>query len=132
MPEPLVAWAANGSAGEPWSCDLAETRLEVRLFAEPHPGACFMLLEEHAVGGGSPASLLCLGLTAREAEVLFWIAHGKTSPEIAIILDAALNTVKKHVQNILLKLGVETRLAAALKATQILELSEAAAHSPGG
>jgi DNA-binding CsgD family transcriptional regulator len=81
-----------------------------------------LLLEERAIGGESPASLLCLGLTAREAEVLFWIAHGKTSPEIAIILDAALNTVKKHVQNILLKLGVETRLAAALRATEILGL----------
>ena len=39
-----------------------------------------------------------------------------------IILDAALNTVKKHVQNILVKLGVETRLAAALRATEILGL----------
>ena len=123
LPDPLVAWSTNGSAKEPWTRDLAETRLEVRIFAESRPGACFMLLlEERAVAGGSPASLLCLGLTNREAEVLFWIAHGKTSPEIAIILDAALNTVKKHVQNILLKLGVESRLAAALQATEILNL----------
>jgi DNA-binding CsgD family transcriptional regulator len=64
--------------------------------------------------------------------VLYWIAHGKTNPEVAIILDAALNTVKKHVQNILLKLGVETRLAAALRATEILGLSGAeAAHVDG-
>lgn len=95
------------------------------MFAEPQPGVSFMLLlEEHATGGESPASLLCLGLTPREAEVLFWTAHGKTSPEIAIILDAALNTVKKHVQNILLKLGVESRLAAALRASEILGMAE--------
>ena len=123
LPDPLVAWSANGSAKGSWSRGLAETRLEVRMFSEPRPGACFMLLlEERAVAGGSPASLLSLGLTNREAEVLFWIAHGKTSPEIAIILEAAPNTVKKHVQNILLKLGVETRLAAALRATEILNL----------
>jgi DNA-binding response OmpR family regulator/DNA-binding CsgD family transcriptional regulator len=126
LPAPLVDWSRNGEANEPWSKELEETRLEVRMFAETQPGACFMLLlEERAFRGESPASLLCLGLTAREAEVLFWIAHGKTSPEIAIILDAALNTVKKHVQNILLKLGVETRLAAALRATEILGLSDA-------
>jgi DNA-binding CsgD family transcriptional regulator len=83
-----------------------------------------LLLEEHAISGGSPASLLCLGLTRREAEVLFWIAHGKSSPEIAIILEAALNTVKKHVQNILLKLGVESRLAAALRASEILGMAD--------
>ncbi len=124
LPAPLVDWSENGQAKETWRIDLAETRLEVRIFAEPQPGACFMLLlEERALAGGSPASLLCLGLTNREAEVLFWIAHGKTSPEVAIILEAALNTVKKHVQNILLKLGVETRLAAALRAMEILGLS---------
>lgn len=125
LPLPLANWAASGSAGEPWHAEQAETRLEARLFAEPtqHRGDCFMLLlEESLTTAGSPASLLRLGLTAREAEVLYWIAHGKTSPEIAVILDAALNTVKKHVQNILVKLGVETRLAAALRATEILGL----------
>jgi len=124
LPPPLVEWSTNGRGRDPWQKELEETRLEVRMFAESQPGACFMLLlEERAIGGESPASLLCLGLTAREAEVLLWIAHGKTSPEIAIILDAALNTVKKHVQNILLKLGVETRLAAALRATEVLGLA---------
>ena len=125
LPPPLVEWSMNGQTREPWTKEMEETRLQARMFAETERGASFMLLlEEHAIGGGSPASLLCLGLTPREAEVLFWIAHGKTSPEIAIILDAALNTVKKHVQNILLKLGVETRLAAALRASEILGMAD--------
>ena len=64
--------------------------------------------------------LLGLGLTPREAEVLFWVAQGKTSPEIAIIVGNAPATVKKHVENITAKLGVETRLAAALKAMELL------------
>ena len=126
LPAPLADWSSNGHGNEAWTKELGETRLQARMFAETRPGSSFMLLlEEQAVSGGSPASLLCLGLTRREAEVLFWIAHGKSSPEIAIILEAALNTVKKHVQNILLKLGVESRLAAALRATEILGMSDA-------
>jgi DNA-binding CsgD family transcriptional regulator len=52
-------------------------------------------------------------LTSREAEVLRWIARGKTNQEIAIILGLQAATVKKHVEHILMKLGVETRTAAA-------------------
>ena len=68
----------------------------------------------------SPETLLTLGLTPREAEILFWVAQGKTSPEIAMILQTATATVKRHVHHILGKLGVETRLAAALKAMEVL------------
>ena len=67
-----------------------------------------------------PQDLRALGLTPRESEILFWIAQGKTSPEIAIILGMQICTVKKHVENILPKLGVETRLAAALQAQELL------------
>lgn len=71
----------------------------------------------------TPELLRPLGLTPRECEILFWVAQGKTSPEIGIILGAATATVKKHVENITAKLGVETRLAAALKAVEILGLA---------
>ena len=64
----------------------------------------------------SPEDLRPLGLTPREGEILFWISQGKTNPEIAIILGMQICTVKKHVENFLPKLGVETRLAAALRA----------------
>jgi DNA-binding NarL/FixJ family response regulator len=63
-----------------------------------------------------------LGLTPREAEVLFWIAQGKTNPEIAIILNTSINTVKTQSQRVFEKLGVETRTAAALRAAEILGL----------
>lgn len=58
--------------------------------------------------------LATLGLTKREAEVARWIARGRTNPEIAKILDMAPRTVEKHVENILVKLGVENRTAAAM------------------
>ncbi|HVU25188.1 MAG TPA: response regulator [Opitutus sp.] len=68
----------------------------------------------------SPDDLKPLGLTPREREILFWISQGKTNPEVATILGMQVCTVKKHVENFLPKLGVETRLAAALRAQELL------------
>lgn len=68
----------------------------------------------------SPKPLEKLGLTPREAEVLFWVAQGKTNAEIGIILDASAATVKKHVENIFRKLEVENRAAASFLAMEIL------------
>ena len=53
-----------------------------------------------------------LGLTPREAELLSWVVQGKTNPEIGIILGIKLTTVKKHLESIFAKLGVENRTAA--------------------
>lgn len=54
-----------------------------------------------------------LGLTAREAEVLLWIGHGKGTKDIAEILGMSPRTVQKHLEQIYAKLGVENRAAAA-------------------
>jgi DNA-binding CsgD family transcriptional regulator len=62
--------------------------------------------------------LAALGLTAREADALAWLAQGKTNPEIAIILDIHAKTVSKHLERVYRKLGVETRTAAAAIAIQ--------------
>jgi DNA-binding CsgD family transcriptional regulator/CheY-like chemotaxis protein len=56
------------------------------------------------------------GLTAREAEVLYWVAKGKINRDIGDILGASPATVKKHLERIHVKLGVETRTAAAAMA----------------
>ncbi len=68
----------------------------------------------------SSAPLEKLGLTPREAEVLLWVAQGKTNLDIATILGAAESTVKKHLHAILEKLGVENRSAATLRAIEVL------------
>lgn len=62
----------------------------------------------------APATLTKLGLTAREAEVLHWIAEGKTNPEIAVILGISPRTVTTHVESIFAKLGVNNRSTALL------------------
>ena len=53
-----------------------------------------------------------LKLTFREAEILMWIARGKTNKEIGIILNTSPRTVNKHLEHIFEKLGVSTRAAA--------------------
>jgi len=61
-----------------------------------------------------------LQLTAREAEVLRWIANGKTNREIAEILGISPRTINKHLEQLFPKLGVENRTAAAAKALRVL------------
>jgi DNA-binding CsgD family transcriptional regulator len=49
-------------------------------------------------------------LTGREAEVSALIARGFTNPEIAVQLGIAATTVRTHVDNIFIKLGVHRRV----------------------
>ena len=70
--------------------------------------------------GGSPGALSVLGLSAREAEVLYWVAAGKSGPVISTILGIRHDTVRSHLKKIFAKLGVENRLSAALRALQVL------------
>jgi DNA-binding CsgD family transcriptional regulator len=59
------------------------------------------------------------GLTAREREVLQWLAAGKTNRDIAEIIGAKPRTVEKHLERVYEKLGVETRTAAVMRACQL-------------
>ena len=52
-------------------------------------------------------------LTVRELEVLQWVACGKTNRDIGTILGLSPRTVNKHLEHVYVKLGVETRTAAA-------------------
>ena len=64
-------------------------------------------------------ALQSLPITRREAEVLAYVAMGKTNPEIAIILGISRLTVKKHLEHVFQSLGVETRTAAASVALEV-------------
>jgi len=77
-------------------------------------------LQDFKPNFASPEPLLKLGLTARVAEVLLWVAQGKTNSDIATILGISESTVKKHLLEIFEKLNVETRSAATLRALEVL------------
>lgn len=57
-------------------------------------------------------------LTAREMEVLRHITRGESNKVIARELDISPDTVKLHVKNLLGKLGVSSRVSAAIEATR--------------
>jgi DNA-binding NarL/FixJ family response regulator len=58
-------------------------------------------------------------LTSREVEVLHWVACGKTNRDIGDILGLSPRTVNKHLEHVYVKLGVETRTAAAAVAMSV-------------
>jgi DNA-binding NarL/FixJ family response regulator len=71
-----------------------------------------------AGANGSPTPMGPVTLTEREREVLALIAAGHSNREIARILSVAEKTVKTHVSNVLMKLGVQDRTQAALYAVR--------------
>jgi DNA-binding CsgD family transcriptional regulator len=114
----------NGNFGLPAPLVIAqpESRLIVR-YSEDSRARQFLFLKEEKTGV-CPAEFVRLGLTQREGEVLYWICQGKSNPEIAAVEGISLRTVHKHVEHILAKLGVETRVAAMLTALQTLDQSD--------
>lgn len=60
-------------------------------------------------------------VTGREAEVLLWIAQGKSNRDIGEILGLSPRTVNKHLEQIYQKLGVENRASAAVVAIKALD-----------
>jgi DNA-binding NarL/FixJ family response regulator len=60
----------------------------------------------------APVSVFAPGLTSRERQVLRLLIQGASNKDVAKRLDIRSNTVRTHVQNLLAKLRVHTRLEA--------------------
>lgn len=97
-----------------------DSPLRLRRFSESGRDDVTLFVLEEKSPSPNAGSLMRLGLTTREAEVLFWVAQGKSNPDIATILGAGVRTIHKHVENIFRKLGCETRAAAAITAQELL------------
>ena len=54
-------------------------------------------------------------LTDREIEALTWVAKGKSSTDIAVLMNVSERTVNFHISNVIRKLGVATRVQAAIR-----------------
>jgi DNA-binding CsgD family transcriptional regulator len=119
LPESLQRWvehqqsllSKNGDVPpprEPLTLERAGKRLVVRLVEDRPEERCLLILEEQILRF-SAGLLEPLGLTRREAQVLLWVARGKTDKEVAAILYISSRTVKKHLEHVYQKLGVESR-----------------------
>jgi DNA-binding CsgD family transcriptional regulator len=97
-------------------------QLLVRLIIDPIREYYLLLLEEQELPSFSIAGLESLGLTKREAEVLFWIAKDKSNAGIARVLGCCEGTVRKHLEHLYKKLGVQTRTGAVMVSLERLGL----------
>lgn len=90
--------------------DFTEGEKEVLSLLRPHIARAWTQARRRSMG--LSAKLLrevFPVLSAREAEILFWVVEGKLNAEIAMILQVRLGTVQEHVENIVRKLGMENR-----------------------
>jgi len=124
LPPGIQAWLDAQLAGDgaPQALRIAGAagelalRLVRRGAGQPagHAGELALLLEEQPLPVDPRASLAeAYRLTARELDVLLWLAKGKTNRDISDILGISPRTANKHLEHIFVKLGVETRAAAA-------------------
>jgi DNA-binding CsgD family transcriptional regulator len=102
-------------------------RLVIRLVSDSDQN--LLLLEEHP-RTMQIQSLVPFGVSPREAQVLDWVAQGKTNKEIGVILELSLRTVQKHLEHIYRKIYVESRTAAAAKACEIASIGSKQTANP--
>ncbi len=79
-------------------------------------GAVVRRVREQSIATDQPEDLLAL--SEREREILRLVAHGRDNTEIAQELYLSPSTVKNHVSSILEKLGVDSRVQAAVRAAR--------------
>ena len=82
------------------------------------PDAADAMLSRPLTGGSAGRGPGIAALTDREQEVLIQIALGRSNREIARALVVSEKTIKTHVSNILMKLGLADRTQAALHAVR--------------
>lgn len=104
----------------PLRLQLEGRQLAIRFSYCPKAEQLYLLLEETEPEQFSVESLQLLGLTKRESEVLFWVAKDKSPVEVAKLLGMSDRTVKKHLEHIYEKFGVQTRLSAVMYALEHL------------
>lgn len=97
-----------------------EYPLTLKLIGYQSNGEVLMQLIDGKKPTGAELLKQELDLTEREAEVLFWIANGKTNRDIGEILEISPRTINKHLEQIFPKLGVENRTAAAGVALRVM------------
>ncbi|MBW8758635.1 MAG: response regulator transcription factor [Burkholderiales bacterium] len=103
----------EGGVADTWTCVTGTTRLHCSLHPASADDEWLLVLTESSNGAAVEALSLQFRLTAREAEVLYWVAQGKTNRDIGDILGTRPRTITKHLEHVFEKLGVETRTAAA-------------------
>ena len=120
VPDELLEWltgeakvASEGREPRTLSVEKDERQLVLALQQRTGDDDLLIVMREVSDAAVVQALVQALKLTLREAEVLYWVVKGKTNRDIGDILGSSPATVKKHLERVYVKLGVETRTAAA-------------------
>jgi DNA-binding NarL/FixJ family response regulator len=116
----ITRTAPQREAGKQFNVTQPQARLNMHFAGEIYSGEYLLLIDEQRNDATARRLSETHNLTAREAEVLNWLAAGKTNRDIGEILGTSPRTVNKHLERIYVKLGVETRAAAAAMAVQAM------------
>ena len=103
-PEPLLVPGEHGT-------------LTTRLIRDAQFGR-FLIVLSRSARLTSHTALISMGLTDREAQVLYWCAEAKNRFDISRLLGISDRTVQKHLENVYAKLDVTNRVAAVTKALE--------------
>jgi DNA-binding CsgD family transcriptional regulator len=128
LPRPVQAWMEQEQASfacsepdrlcQPMISVRDGRRLTVRFVPGGNGPDLIWLVERVSEPDATP--LQRLGLSEREAEVLWFLTKGKSTSEIARDLGISTGTVKKHLEHVYRKLGVSSATAAAAQAFDVL------------
>jgi DNA-binding NarL/FixJ family response regulator len=118
LPSDWQAWLSAGVSPEHSSTGANGQVLLLRNLGPVGLGEQMLLMQRRAEPSAAANRLSTASLTPREAEVLSWVAKGKTNRDVGDILGMSPRTVNKHLEHVFEKLGVETRAAAAALASR--------------
>jgi DNA-binding NarL/FixJ family response regulator len=127
LPRDVQSWLHQCAAGQPGTepsiklvARSSAAAMRLLYIGQIGPDEYLLRLLEGEIDDDRTLLKQKLTVTEREAEVLLWIARGKSNRDIAEILDLSPRTVNKHLEQIYAKLGVENRASAAALAVRTI------------
>lgn len=122
LPSDIVRWLGKAVKGETESYIWGggENELELSYVGRLNSDEHLLRLAKAAIKDATVLLRQHFALTSREAEVLVWVARGKSNKDISVVLNISPRTVNKHLEQVFQKLGVENRASAAAITIQLL------------
>jgi DNA-binding response OmpR family regulator/DNA-binding CsgD family transcriptional regulator len=128
LPAEVIDWmeqaVAGGADHAAHVCSMGERKVEFAYLGHVQAGERLLRVTQVEPRQDVERLRRHFALTGREAEVLLWIARGKSNKDISTVLGISPRTVNKHLEQIFEKLGVENRASAAALTVQVLHKIE--------
>ena len=128
LPAEITDWMVRAAEGGPdsatYTFTAGERKVELAFLGQVRAGEWLLRVTQAEPQQDAERLRRHFALTGREAEVLLWIARGKSNKDISTVLGISPRTVNKHLEQIFEKLGVENRASAAALTVQALHRME--------